>query len=324
MHVIRLTIILTISALLLSACQAPAPAALPESGAESGAESGQLNILATAPFLADIAQNVAGELHTIGSLIPSGIDPHAFEPSPSDLARVASSTVLIINGGGLETFIDSLLENAGGERRVIDASAGLEDRLEGEEDDHDEEEADEDEHGHEGDPHFWLDPNNAVHYTRNIRDGLIQADPENAAVYTANAESYIAQLEELDGWIEAQIEQIPPERRVMVTNHESFGYYADRYGLEILGAIIPSTATGAAPSAREMAGLIDQIRLAGAPAIFLETGANPRLAEQIAQETGIRVAPPLYSHSITPAGGPAPSYIEMMRYNTMVIVEALK
>jgi ABC-type Zn uptake system ZnuABC Zn-binding protein ZnuA len=330
---ISLFTILIIFSLLIAACQ-PAPAAAPVAPAAPGAAapagfpSGA--VLATAPFLAEIAQNVAGDRLTVASLLPSGIDPHGFEPSPSDAARVANSQVLIINGGGFEEFVESLLENAGGERLVIEAAHGLDDRAADEdhddedEADHDEDEAAEDEHGHEGDPHFWLDPSNVIQYVKNIRAGLTQFDPEGADVYAANAESYIAQLEELDAWIQAQIEQIPSERRLMVTNHESFGYYADRYGLTIIGAVIPSVATGASPSARELSRLIEQIRDTGAPAIFLETGANPRLAEQVASETGAKIAPELYSHSITPAGGAAPTYIDMMKYNTQVIVDALK
>jgi ABC-type Zn uptake system ZnuABC Zn-binding protein ZnuA len=320
--------ILAFAALALSACS---PAS-PPPAAPSAAEPAVLNVLATAPFLADIAQNVAGDRFAVGSLIPQGVDSHAFEPSPSDVARVASSQVLIINGGGLETFIDNLLENAGGSRLVIEAAQGLEDRTEDEDhegeeqegEEHEDEENEADDHGHEGDPHFWLDPNLVVQYVLNIRDGFIQFDPQGAEEYTANAEKYIQELQELDRWIASQVDQIPAERRLMVTNHESFGYFADRYGLTVLGAVVSSSATGASPSARELAGLIDLIRTSGAPAIFLETGANPRLAEQIAAETGITIAPELYSHSTSATSGSAPSYIEMMKYNTGVIVDALK
>jgi ABC-type Zn uptake system ZnuABC Zn-binding protein ZnuA len=277
-----------------------------------------LNALAVATFLADIAQNVAGERLTVEALIPAGVDPHAFEPTPQDAARVAKADVLIINGAGLETFLDPLLENAGSDTRVIEASAGLTPRAL-----HEIEEAEEHEHHHhhEGDPHFWLDPNNVIHYVENIRDGLSRADPEGAAVYAANAEAYIAQLRELDAWIVAQVAQIPPERRLLVTNHESFGYFADRYGFRVVGAIVPSVSTGASPSAGELARLIEDIRASGAPAIFLETGANPQLAEQIAREAGVQVVTGLYTHS---TGSEAPTYIEMMRYDVRAIVEALR
>jgi ABC-type Zn uptake system ZnuABC Zn-binding protein ZnuA len=179
-------------------------------------------------------------------------------------------------------------------------------------------------HHHEGDPHFWLDPNNVVKYVENIRDGLIAADPDGKDIYTQNAASYIAQLNELDAWIKQQVNAIPEDRRLIVTNHESFGYFADRYGFKIIGTIIPSVSTGSSPSAQQMARLVDHIRETGAIAIFLETGSNPKLAEQIAQETGVKVVSDLYTHSITEPGGKAPTYIDMMKYNVQAIVEALK
>jgi ABC-type Zn uptake system ZnuABC Zn-binding protein ZnuA len=163
-----------------------------------------------------------------------------------------------------------------------------------------------------------------VRYVENIRDGLSAADPAGAATYAANAAAYSAQLEELDLWIAAQIEQIPPARRLLVTNHESLGHYAGRYGLEVVGAVVPSVTTGASPSAQQLAALADLIRAEGAPAVFLETGANDQLARQLEDETGIAVVTDIYTHSISAADGPAPTYLDMMRYNTEAIVAALR
>jgi ABC-type Zn uptake system ZnuABC Zn-binding protein ZnuA len=277
-----------------------------------------LHVLAAETFLADIAQNVAGERLKVESLMPVGVDPHSFEPTPGDVRRVAESDVLIVNGAGLEEFLARLLENASGERQVIEAASGLTTRTpkEGEP-------VDAEKH-HEGDPHFWLDPNYVVTYVENIRDGLSQADPDGAPVYARNAEAYIAQLKELDRWIADQVQQVPPGRRLLVTNHESFGYFADRYGFQVVGTILPSISTDASPSAQQLAQLVDRIKETGAPAIFLETGTNPQLAQQIAEETGIKVVAGLYDHSTTEADGPAPTYVDMMRYNTRAIVDALK
>ena len=179
-------------------------------------------------------------------------------------------------------------------------------------------------HHHEADPHFWLDPNLTIRYVENIRDGLSQVDPDGAADYATNAAAYIQQLKELDAWIVEQVQQIPPERRLLVTNHESFGYFADRYGFKIVGTVLPSVSTGASPSAQQLARLIDRIRASGAPAVFLETGSDPRLAEQVAAETGAKVVTDLYTHSLTEPDGPAPSYLAMMRHNVTQIVNALK
>jgi ABC-type Zn uptake system ZnuABC Zn-binding protein ZnuA len=315
---------------LLTGCQTPAQQAGPAVGSPQAA--GLPRVLAVESFLADMAQNVAGDRLQVAVLMPLGMDPHAFEPTPQDVARVAESDVLIVNGAGFEEWLDELLANAGGERLMIEASAGLDPSKSATDETHadgahaDETHPDEthSEHAHVGDPHFWLDPSLAIHYVENIRDGLSQADPQGAEIYAANATAYIAEIEELDSWISAQIEQIPPERRLMVTNHESLGHYAERYGLRIVGAVVPSVTTNASPSAQQLAQLADLIGETGAPAIFLETGANEKLAQQLHEETGIAVVTDLYTHSVTAPDGPAPTYLDMMRYNTERIVAALR
>lgn len=316
--------IMVVLVLTLGAC-APQPAAPPENGSQAEAGSASLRVLAANSFLADIAQNVAGDRVTVDSLIPIGLDPHAFEPTPQDVAKIADSQVLIINGAGFEEWIEETITNAGGNTRVVEAAAGLTMREASHEEENHEQEAHEgEEHHHEGDPHFWLDPNQVIQYVENIRAGLSAADPEDSATYAENATLYIEQLRELDSWIRAQVEQIPAERRILVTDHDTMGYFADQYGLQVVGALIPSFSTGASPSAQELAELIDQIAETGAPAIFLDVAANPQLAEQIAAEVDVKVVANLHTHSVTEADGPAPTYIEMMRQNTLLIVEALK
>lgn len=311
-------------ALFLAACgSAPVSTAAPTAPTNPAAERPP-SVLAVETFLADVTQNVAGDRLTVQALIPLGLDPHAFEPTPQDVAHVADSQVLVINGGGVEEWLTKVLDNAGGEHQVIDASNGLTMRTPGPNEVSEEHQAGEEQAHEAGDPHFWLDPNNVVHYVESIRDGLIQADPAGEAIYTQNASAYIAQLNELDGWIRTQVEQIPAERRLLVTNHESLGYFADRYGFTIVGAIIPSVSTNASPSAQQLAGLVQQIQESGAPAIFLETGANEQLAQQLSSETGVKVVTGLYSHSVSAADGPAPTYLAMMRYNVTAIVDALK
>jgi len=305
---LSLTLLLLFS-LLLSGCAPVAPA------------PGGLQVVAVESFLADITQQIAGDRLTVQTLIPAGLDPHSFEATPQDVVLIADSQVLILNGGGLEEWLGEILKNAGGEQLIIEASAGLESRVP------DASEADlehEEESAHEGDPHFWLDPILVIHYVENIRDGLIEADPDGKDAYTQNAAAYIQRLTELDAWIAGQVQQIPPERRLLVTNHESFGYFADRYGFRIIGAIIPSVSSGAAPSAQQLAELVDHIRAEGAPAIFLETGASPQLAEQLAAETGVKVVTGLSTHSVQPVDGKTVGYIEMMKDNTDKIVLALK
>jgi ABC-type Zn uptake system ZnuABC Zn-binding protein ZnuA len=275
--------------------------------------------LAVETFLADIAQNVAGDRLKMEALVPIGVDPHSFEPAPADIRSVAESQVLIVNGAGFESFLEKLLQNAGGQRMVVEASAGLAPRTSREA-----EHAGETDHAHETDPHFWLDPLYVIKYVEKIRDGLSEADPAGKDVYARNAEAYIGKLRDLDGWIRGQVQEVPEAKRLLVTNHESFGYFADRYGFRIVGTVIPSVSTGASPSAQQLAQLVDHLRATGAPAIFLETGANLQLARQLSEEVGINVVTDLYTHSVTASGGDAPDYIAMMRQNVRKIVEALK
>lgn len=283
----------------------------------SGNRNGSpLKVLAVESFLADIAQNVAGKRVKVDTLIPLGVDPHAYQPTPQDVAKIAESQVLIVNGAHFEEWLDKTLQNAGGTQTVIEASSGLISRKPTAD-----EALDPD---HAGDPHFWLDPTKVIAYVKNIRNGLEAADPAGKKDYSQNADDYIKELEDLDTWIKAKVDLIPPQKRLLVTNHESFGYFADRYGFTIAGTVIPSTSSEASPSAQQMAALIDHIRQTGVKAIFLETGANSQLADQIAQETGAKVITDLYTHSITGPDGDAPGYIEMMKHNVKRIVEALK
>lgn len=269
------------------------------------------NPLAIESFLADLAQNVAGERMAIQSLIPPGLDPHNFEVTPKDVVRINDSSILIINGANLESWLMPILENLPKDKLVITASEGLISRTSSKTDS-------------EIDPHFWLDPINVIQYVKNIRDGLIKADPDGKVTYENNAEAYIEKLNDLDLWIKEQVALIPPSNRKLVTNHESLDYFADRYGFEVIGTIIPSTSTGSSPSAEELAKLVDIIRSTGVKAIFLEAGGNSQLAEQVANETGIKVVADLYTHSIPTNDGFSASYLEMMKHDVSVIVEALR
>ena len=313
----RFFVIFVSLTLLITACT---PQALVKTG-------DALQVIAIESFLGDIAQQVAGDRLSIQTLIPAGTDPHAFEPSPQDIVKLTNSKAIIINGAGFEAWLDSSYQSNLQQQLIIDASKGLTIREQNEAEHADGEEQSAGETGHlheEGDPHFWLDPTNVIRYVENIRDGLAQIDPAGKEQYSRNAAAYIEQLKELDVWIQSEVSAIPPEKRIMITNHESFGYFADRYGFRIIGTIIPSVTTGSSPSSQQLTDLITKMRENDAHVIFLETGSNPQLANQIASETGARVVEDLYIHSITAPDGNAPSYLDMMRWNTRLIVEALK
>ena len=279
-------------------------------GSAPKSSDGRLKALTSTTFLADITRNIAGDRISMDSLLPVGADPHAYQAAPSDVAKIAESDLLILNGLEYEHFIEPLLENAEGERLIIEATAGLSPRKDAGS-----------EHG--VDPHMWLDPNLVVTYVENIRDGLIQVDVEGTQIYKANADAYITQLKDLDKWIVGQVNTIPAERRLLVTNHEAVGYFAERYGFEVAGAVIPSLSTDAGTSAKELAALIEVIKTSGAPAIFLGEVENPDLANQIAAETNVKVVDNLHLESLT-VGAPAATYIDMMKHNVNQIVEALK
>jgi len=294
-----ISLTLTLAALFLASC-----------GSAPKSNDNTLRVLASTTFLADITQNIAGDRVKVESLLPIGADPHSYQAAPVDVAKISESDLLILNGLEYEAFIKSLLENAGGERMIVEATAGLSPRKDA---------------GNEQgvDPHMWLDPNLVITYVENIRDGLIKVDVQGAETYKANADVYIAQLKDLDAWIVEQVNTIPAERRLLVTNHEALGYFAERYGFEVAGSVIPSFSSNAAPSAQEMASLIDAIKKINAPAIFLDTADNNTLAQQIADETSVTIVGDLHLESLT-EGAPAATYIDMMKYNVSRIVEALK
>jgi ABC-type Zn uptake system ZnuABC Zn-binding protein ZnuA len=173
------------------------------------------------------------------------------------------------------------------------------------------------------DPHMWLDPTRVIEYVENIRAGLTQHDPEGAETYQTNADEYTRKLVELDEWIEEQVAQISPDRRLLVTNHEALGYFSERYGFTVIGTVLPSVSSDASASAAQLAGLVDEIRGSGASAIFLDASENPNLAQQIADETEIIVITDLHLESLTESS-PAGTYIDMMQHNVMQIVSALR
>jgi ABC-type Zn uptake system ZnuABC Zn-binding protein ZnuA len=327
----RLHLVAT-TALLLASLLGGALAVVGCGGGEEQAQTGPLRVMATSTFLADVAQNVAGDRFTVESLAPRDTDIHAFEPTPRDVATVSGSDLFILNGGGLEETLEDTLRTAASGTTFVEAAEGITPREpqageplhehvhEGEEPH--EEEADEGEQ--EADPHFWLDPTLVKTYVENIRDAFIAADPGGEAEYTANAAAYSAELDELDAWIEDEVATLPEEDRLLVMNHVSHGYFADRYGFRIVGAVIPSVATGESPTAKQLAELTQTIRTEGVRAIFVDLGENPQLADQIAAETGIVVVDDLRPHSLSEPDGEASTYIDMMKHDAQQIVDALK
>jgi zinc/manganese transport system substrate-binding protein len=287
--------------LLLAACQ---PA--------SSQPNGLPFVMATESFLGDIAQNVAGSRIKIDTLLPVMVDPHEYQPKPQDVAKLAQTQVLIINGLGYEAWLQKTLDNLGGQRQLVVATNGLVSAV------------DPSGQNPAGDPHMWMNPLDAINYVNQIQDGLTQADPGGKDIYAKNADVYIVKLRALDLWVKSQVSELPLDKRLLVTNHDALGYFATAYDFKIIGAIIPSVTTDASPSAQQLAGLIDTIKRSGARAIFLDIGENQKLAQQIASETGVKVVTDLYVESISGPNGPAPTYIDMIKHDVKVILDALK
>jgi ABC-type Zn uptake system ZnuABC Zn-binding protein ZnuA len=278
-------------------------------GCEPAALGGdkELIVVATNSVLADLAQNVAGDRLVVRSLVAPGQDTHDFQPAAQDMVALEDARLILANGLGFEPWLEGA--TSGSQATPVIATGGIEAIR-----------------APDGstDPHVWQDVAQARRMVANIQAALSAVDPEGNQVYAANAAAYDARLAELDEWIVAEVERIPADQRKLVTSHDTLGYFARRYGFTVVGSALRSTTTEAAdPSAAEIAALIDEIRAAGVPAIFAENVYNPGLMDQISAEAGVRLAPPLYTDALGPAGSPGATFLEMMRYNVTTIVAAL-
>jgi len=274
-------------------------------------EGKKLQVIATTNLVGDVVSLVGGDRIALTTLMGVGVDPHSYVPTPAHTAAVHDAHVVFANGAGLEAFLEEMLDSAGGDAVEIDVSAGLELR-----------EA-EDKEEHKGaDPHVWFDVQNVIGWVETIQHTLSALDPANAEGYEASAGAYVRELEALDAWIVERVATIPQANLKFVTNHPAFGYFADRYGVEQVGAVYPIS-PASEPSAQDIAKLEGVIRTYGVPAVFTESTVNPKLADQVARDTGVKLIP-LYTGSLGGPGSGAESYIALMRYDVNAIVDALQ
>jgi len=276
----------------------------------------KLRVVVTTSLIEDVVHQVGDDQIELTCLVPRGADPHTFQPSPGTARAVAEAHVILKNGLGLEEgWLNELITHVGNNQPVVSLSTGIksrtEQRLEGTES-----------HGHgDQDPHVWFDVRNVMTWVKNTERILRTLDPSGRE-YSENASRYLTELEALDAWIVDQVNSIPPANRKLVTSHYAFGYFADRYGLELIGSVFPIT-TEAEPSARDLAQLEEAIRQHQVRAIFAENTINPRLVEQIAHDTGVKVVL-LYTGALGPPGSGVETYVDLMRYDVKAIVAALK
>ena len=273
----------------------------------------KIPVVASFSILGDLVTIVGGERVSVRPLVGPDQDAHVFEPQPVDLKAVAQARLVVFNGLGFEGWMERLIKSSGFKGTTLIASRGIKPR----------QMADDEQPGKRvADPHAWQDPRHTINYVRNIAAALTRLDPAGEAVYRENSRKYIDELTALDSWAQAQYASIPAARRRLITSHDAFGYHSNRYGIRFLAP--QGISSEDEPSAREMATLIRQIRKEQIKALFMENMSNPKILDQLAREAAVVPAGKLYADSLSKTGGPAPSYLKMMRYNVETILNGLR
>jgi zinc/manganese transport system substrate-binding protein len=286
-------------------------------GSDAGESNAEPSAVATTTQVADLVQNVGGERVAVHRFLAPNADPHEYEPRPSDAEAVFEADVVFRSGGDLDDWLSEVLDNAGGDAEEVTLIEAIPTgRLRGA-----------GELAGEGaeavDPHWWQDPRNAILVVEAIADALAAADPGGADAYRRNADRYAARLEQLDRGIARCIRLVPPDQRKLVTTHDSYGYFADRYGIEVVGALIPSSSSQAQPSAGATVELTEQIDEEGVKAIFPESALDPRLERAVADETGATVGEALWADSLGPEGSDGDTYVGALAADTAALVEGM-
>jgi ABC-type Zn uptake system ZnuABC Zn-binding protein ZnuA len=341
--------VLAIGALALTSCAAP--------GASGGDAGDTPSIVATTTQVGDFTRELVGSTADVTQLLAAGQSAHSFDPSAAQLLALTEADALVVNGAGLESWLDDAVDASGFDGVLIDASSGIElfatdEDAEHEEDaEHDEDaedaehadadheaedaehedeaadhEAESDEHEHgAGNPHIWTDPELAAKMVENIGHGLEDISGIDTAALETNEDAYLAKLAALDAWIEENVATVPVEQRLLVTNHDAFTYFIDAYDLTFVGSVIPSFDDNAEPSAAEIDDLVAKIRATGVKAVFSEASISPKAAETIASEAGVAVYSgdeALYGDSLGVAGSDGETYLGSQEHNARRILES--
>jgi len=301
-------------------------------------EGGTLQVVATTATVAQVVDKVGGDAIQLTGLIQPGQDSHAYQPTPRDVAAMTQADLLFINGAGLEEFMHDIMDNLQGKVTIVPVSAGInlipghhherdddeldDDELDDDEHDADEHDADELEHGHAFDPHTWTSPANVMIWVDNIEAALSSADPAHAAAFKANADTFRSELKQADDWAQEAVAQIPQAKRKIVTNHESWNYFAGHYGFEQVGTVVPAVTSSVEPSAQDFAALTRTLKDQGVSVLFIDYEVNPALSETIANEVGAKVV--RIWHDISPQGEGADTYVDWLHYNVNQFVDHLK
>ncbi|MCD5991799.1 metal ABC transporter substrate-binding protein [Pseudomonas sp. CDFA 553] len=274
------------------------------------AQAKPLEAVASFTVIADMVQNVGGDRVHVTSLIGPNGDPHVYEPSPADAQALKKADLVFVSGLHLEGWMDRLIKASGYKGEPVVLSNGIKTR------------SMEEDGERITDPHAWNSAANAVIYVRNIVAALEKADPAGASLYKANGERYTQQLQALDSYARTQIQSIPVAQRKVLTSHDAFGYFGDAYGVTFLSPLGFSTESEA--SAADVGKLIRQIKAEHVSAYFFENSGDPRLVKQIADASGAKPGGELYVEALSPANGPAASYVQMFKYNVDQLVAAMR
>jgi len=266
-------------------------AALPGCGSDAAADE-TFTVVATTTQVADLTRNVAGDRARVVQLLQPNADPHDYEIRPHDVGALADADLIVRSGGELDEWLEDAIDGSGSDAPVVNLSDAIALR--------------------DDDPHWWQDPRNAIIAVHELERALHRTAP-----------AYVAQLEQLDRDTAACIDKLPRSDRKLVTTHDSLGYYAARYGLDVIGAVIPSQSTEGQPSAGDVAELVDTIRATGVKAVFAESSVDPKVEQAIARETGATVGTPLWADTLGPKRSSGATYIDSIRANTRAIVEGL-
>jgi len=280
-------------------------------GGAAGGDSGQLQVVATTTQIGDFVREVGGSAVAVDQILEPNTDPHEYEPRPSDVEGAAGAALVFASGDNLDQWIGDVVSESGSDAEVVDLGAAVPERLPGESS------------GAEAskyDPHWWHDPRNAEAAVREIERKLAAADPAKRALFARNASAYLAKPRALDGGIARCMDTVPPARRKLVTDHDAFGYFADRYGIEVVGAVVPSQTTQAQTSAKELSELAATIEAEHVSAIFPESSLSPKVAEAIAEQTGASAGYTLYGDTLGPADSDGATYLRMEAANADAMV----
>jgi zinc/manganese transport system substrate-binding protein len=275
-------------------------------GSDSGSASGGIQVMVTTTQIGDWTRAVGGDRIDVHQILKPNTDPHEYEPRPADVQAAADAKVVFTNGDNLDTWSGKLIDEAGGHPAVVDLGDRLPTNIPGETS------------GPERsryDPHWWHDPRNAIAAVERIGDELAKAEPSSAGAFARGTRGYVAKLEALDRSIRSCLGRVPRAERKLVTDHDAFGYFAHRYGIDVVGAVIPSQATEAGSSAGDIARLSALVRREHVRAIFPESSLSPKLARALADQTGASPGPTLYGDTLGERGSNGDTYLKMEAAN---------